>query len=188
LLSQFNLEGIPPAPRGVPQIEVKFDLDANGILSVAAKDLGTGKEQTVRIEQSSGLSEDEINKMKRDATEHAAEDKKKRELVEARNEAESRAYQLEKLIKEQGSKLKDADKTALESAIAKVREKAKGEDAAAIKAAIGELEAASHAMSEALYKSTAGGEAAAADASGTETAASDSADDDAIDAEFEVKS
>jgi molecular chaperone DnaK len=188
LLSQFNLEGIPPAPRGVPQIEVKFDLDANGILSVAAKDLGTGKEQTVKIEQSSGLSEDEINKMKRDASEHAAEDKKKRELVEARNEGESRAYQIEKLIKEQGSKLKDADKAALESAVAKVREKAKGEDAAAIKAATSELEAASHAMSEALYKATAAGEGAAAPAAGAETAAADSADDDAIDAEFEVKS
>jgi molecular chaperone DnaK len=189
LLGQFNLEGIPPAPRGVPQIEVKFDLDANGILSVAAKDLGTGKEQTVRIEQSSGLSEDEIEKMKRDASEHAAEDKKKRELVEARNEAESRAYQLEKLIKEQGDKLKDADKTALESAIAKVREKAKGEDAAAIKAAIGELEAASHAMSEALYKSASAGQTAAAGGSQPSDGASgESADDDAIDAEFEVKS
>jgi molecular chaperone DnaK len=188
LLSQFNLEGIPPAPRGVPQIEVKFDLDANGILSVAAKDLGTGKEQTVRIEQSSGLSEEEIEKMKRDASEHAAEDKKKRELVEARNEGESRAYQIEKLIKEQGSKLKDADKAALESAIAKVREKAKGEDAAAIKAATSELEAAAHAMSEALYKATAAGEAASAGGANTETAATDSADDDAIDAEFEVKS
>jgi molecular chaperone DnaK len=188
LLGQFNLDGIPPAPRGVPQIEVKFDLDANGILSVAAKDLGTGKEQTVRIEQSSGLSEEEIEKMKRDASEHAAEDKKKRELVEARNEAESRAYQLEKLIKEQGDKLKDADKTAIESAIAKVREKAKGEDAAAIKAAIGELEAASHAMSEALYKATAGGGAAPAGDGAAETASTESADDDAIDAEFEVKS
>jgi molecular chaperone DnaK len=188
LLSQFNLEGIPPAPRGVPQIEVKFDLDANGILSVAAKDLGTGKEQTVKIEQSSGLSEEEIEKMKRDASEHAAEDKKKRELVEARNEGESRAYQIEKLIKEQGSKLKDADKAALESAVAKVREKAKGEDAAAIKAATSELEAASHAMSEALYKATAAGEGAAAPGAGAETAATDSADDDAIDAEFEVKS
>jgi molecular chaperone DnaK len=189
LLSQFNLEGIPPAPRGVPQIEVKFDLDANGILSVAAKDLGTGKEQTVKIEQSSGLSQDEIDKMKRDASEHAAEDKKKRELVEARNEGESRAYQIEKLIKEQGSKLKDADKSALESAIAKVREKAKGEDAAAIKAATSELEAASHAMSEALYKaSSTAGEGAAAPGAGTETASTDPADDDAIDAEFEVKS
>jgi len=188
LLGQFNLDGIPPAPRGVPQIEVKFDLDANGILSVAAKDLGTGKEQTVRIEQSSGLSDDEIEKMKRDASEHAAEDKKKRELVEARNEGESRAYQVEKLIKEQGAKLKDADKTALESAIAKVREKAKGEDAAAIKAAVGELEAASHAMSEALYKSTAAGEPASAGGATGEPEPTDSADDDAIDAEFEVKS
>ena len=96
LLGQFNLEGIPPAPRGVPQIEVKFDIDANGILNVSAKDLGTGTEQTVRIEQSSGLSETEIEKMRSDAESHADEDKKKRALVEARNEAESRAYQLEK--------------------------------------------------------------------------------------------
>jgi molecular chaperone DnaK len=188
LLSQFNLEGIPPAPRGVPQIEVKFDLDANGILSVAAKDLGTGKEHNVRIEQSSGLSEEEIAKMTRDASEHAAEDKKKRELVEARNEADSRSYQLEKLIKEQGDKLRDTDKASLEAAIAKVREVAKGEDAAAIKAAVGELEAASHAMSEALYKATAAGEASAPGGATGETPAADSADDDAIDAEFEVKS
>ena len=140
----------------MPQIEVKFDIDANGILNVAAKDLGTGVEQTVRIEQSSGLSETEIEKMRKDAESHADEDKKKRELVEARNEAESRSYQLEKLIKQQGDKLKDSDKTALESAIAKVREAAKGEDADKIKTAIAELEAASHAMSEALYKSAAG--------------------------------
>ncbi len=105
LLGQFNLEGIPPAPRGVPQIEVKFDIDANGILNVSAKDLGTGTEQTVRIEQSSGLSDSEIEKMRRDADSHADEDKKKRAVVEARNEAESRAYQLEKLIKQQGDKL-----------------------------------------------------------------------------------
>ncbi|QEG34804.1 molecular chaperone DnaK [Bythopirellula goksoeyrii] len=192
LLGQFNLEGIPPAPRGVPQVEVKFDLDANGILNVAAKDLGTGKEQTVRIEQSSGLSEEEIEKMKSDASAHAEEDKKKRELVEARNEAESRCYQLEKLIKEQGDKLKDADKQSLEAAISKVREAAKGEDAAAIKTAVGELEAASHAMSEALYKSTtAEGESAPADGGGeasSEGDSADSSDDDAIDAEFEVKS
>ncbi len=188
LLGQFNLEGIPPAPRGVPQIEVKFDLDANGILNVAAKDLGTGKEQTVRIEQSSGLSEEEIERMKSDASAHAEEDKKKRALVEARNEAESRCYQLEKLIKEQGDKLKDADKQSLEAAISKVREAAKEEDAAAIKTAIGELEAASHAMSEALYKaSTAAGESAPADGASGESESSDSADDDAIDAEFEVK-
>ncbi len=190
LLSQFNLEGIPPAPRGVPQIEVKFDIDANGILNVAAKDLGTGVEQTVRIEQSSGLSETEIEKMRKDAESHADEDKKKRALIEARNDAESRCYQLEKLIKQQGDKLKDSDKTALEAAIAKVREAAKGEDAVKIKSAIGELEAASHAMSEALYKSAAGA-APDATADGGAAAAGDgasTADDDAIDAEFEVKS
>ncbi|HEX5471803.1 MAG TPA: molecular chaperone DnaK, partial [Lacipirellulaceae bacterium] len=163
LLGQFNLEGIPPAPRGVPQIEVKFDIDANGILNVSAKDLGTGTEQTVRIEQSSGLSETEIEKMRKDADSHADEDKKKRSLAEARNEGESRAYQLEKLIKQQGDKLKDTDKQALEAAIAKVREAAKQDDPAKIKNAISELEAASHAMSEALYKaaSTAGGGAPA---------------------------
>jgi molecular chaperone DnaK len=190
LLSQFNLEGIPPAPRGVPQIEVKFDIDANGILNVSAKDLGTGVEQTVRIEQSSGLSESEIEKMRKDAESHADEDKKKRALIEARNEAESRSYQLEKLIKQQGDKLKESDKTALESAIAKVREAAKGEDAAKIKSAIGELEAASHAMSEALYKTAAGAApgAGAADGAAAASGGTTSPDDDAIDAEFEVKS
>jgi len=187
LLGQFNLEGIPPAPRGVPQIEVKFDLDADGILNVAAKDLGTGIEQTVKIEQSSGLSEEEIDRMQKDAASHADEDKQKRALVEARNEAESRAYQLEKLIKEQGDNLADGDKSSLEAAIAKVREAAQGEDAGAIKAAIAELEQASHAMSEALYKNTAPA-GADADAATTADAPGDASDDDAIDAEFEVKS
>jgi molecular chaperone DnaK len=190
LLGQFNLEGIPPAPRGVPQIEVKFDIDANGILNVAAKDLGTGTEQTVRIEQSSGLSESEIETMRKDAESHADEDKKKRALAEARNEGESRAYQLEKLIKQQGDKLKESDKSALEAAIAKVREAAKGEDPASIKSAISELEAASHAMSEALYKAASGG--AGAQPGGPQPGPSDGAgggpgEDDVVDAEFEVK-
>ena len=153
LLGQFNLEGIPPAPRGVPQIEVKFDIDANGILNVSAKDLGTGKEQTVRIEQSSGLSEEEIGRMRSDAESHADDDKRKRELVEARNEAESRCYQLEKLMKEHEDKLSDADKQPLEAAIKKTRDMAAGEDAQAIKTAIDELEAASHALSQTLYQS-----------------------------------
>jgi molecular chaperone DnaK len=189
LLGQFNLEGIPPAPRGVPQIEVKFDIDANGILNVSAKDLGTGTEQTVRIEQSSGLSESEIDKMRKDAEMHADEDKRKRSLAEARNEAESRAYQLEKLIKQQGDKLKDSDKSALEAAISKVREAAKGDDVSKIKSAISELEAASHAMSEALYKSaTAGAGAGAAPGAGPDGGATRPADEEeAIDAEFEVK-
>ena len=189
LLGQFNLEGIPPAPRGVPQVEVRFDIDANGILNVSAKDLGTGKEQSVQIEQSSGLSEEEIENMQKDAAAHAEEDKKKRALVEARNEAESRCYQLEKLIKDQGDKLSDADKGPLEAAITKVREAAQGEDADVIKSAIAELETASHAMSEALYKSSASPEeaATATDSSG-ESSDEGSSDDDAIDAEFEVKS
>src|SRR4029079_16457159 len=110
LLGQFNLEGLPPAPRGLPQIEVKFDIDANGILNVAAKELGTGKEQTERIEQSSGLTEAEIQKMRKDAELHHEEDKKRRRLAEQRNQADSMAYQVEKLIKENADKLKDTDK------------------------------------------------------------------------------
>jgi molecular chaperone DnaK len=191
LLGQFNLEGIPPAPRGVPQIEVKFDIDANGILNVSAKDLGTGTEQTVRIEQSSGLSDTEIDKMRRDAESHADEDKKKRALAEARNEAESRAYQLEKLIKQQGDKLRDTDKQSLEGAIAKVREVAKGDDVNSIRSAISELEAASHAMSEALYKSAAspgaGPDAGGPHPGSTDGASTGAGEDDVVDAEFEVK-
>ncbi|WP_261342292.1 molecular chaperone DnaK [Botrimarina mediterranea] len=183
MLGQFNLEGVPPAPRGVPQIEVKFDIDANGILSVAAKDLGTGKEQTVTIEQSSGLSDEEIERMKKDGEAHAAEDKKKRELVEARNSGEALAYSVEKTLKEQGDKVKDTDRAPIEAAIAKVREAAKTDDLSAIKSATDALQQASHAMSEAMYKAAAGGAAGA-------TAAADAtpaAEDDAIDAEFEVK-
>jgi molecular chaperone DnaK len=169
----------------VPQIEVKFDIDANGILNVAAKDLGTGKEQTVRIEQSSGLSDDEIKRMQQDAAAHAEEDKRKRELIEARNNAESMVYQLEKTVKQSGDKLKESDKQALEAAMARVREEAKGEDVAAIKSAVSDLEAASHAMSEALYKAAAPGAAPAAEDG---AAAGGAKDEDAIDAEFEVKS
>ncbi len=186
LLGEFNLEGIPPAPRGVPQIEVKFDLDANGILNVSAKDLGTGTEQTVKIEQSSGLSEDEIKKMQEDAAAHADEDKKKRELVEARNKADSLAYQVEKTLKENADKIGDSDKGPIEAAIAKVRDTAKGEDPDAINSAVSELEAASHAMSEAMYKSAATEAETGAGEAGEQPAGA-TADDDAIDAEFEVK-
>jgi len=195
LLGEFNLEGIPPAPRGVPQIEVKFDIDANGILNVSAKDLGTGTEQTVRIEQSSGLSDDEIEKMQADAEAHAEEDKKQRELAEARNQADSMCFQLEKLMKEHEDKLSDADKSAVNQAIEKTREAAKSDDTATIKSAIEELEQASHALSKNLYEATgaqAGGPQAAAGAAtgAPEAAAGGEAaggDDDAIDAEFEVK-
>jgi len=181
LLGQFNLEGIPPAPRGMPQIEVKFDLDANGILNVAAKDLGTGKQHTVRIEQSSGLDKSEIEKMQRDAEAHAEDDKQKRSLAEARNQAESMCFQLEKIMKEHKDKLKATDRGPVEAAITKTRETAKGENVDAIKAAISELEAASHAMSKTLYEA---GATPGAQPAGGETK---KPEDDAIDAEFEVK-
>ncbi len=188
LLGQFNLEGIPPAPRGLPQIEVKFDIDANGILSVAAKDMGTGKEQTVRIEQSSGLSDSEIDRMQKDAESHATEDKRKRELAELRNQADSMCFQLEKTMKEQAAKLQDKDRAPLEAAINKAREVAKGENVEAIKSAVNELEQASHAFSKTLYDSGARGSAGPESASGgSDGGRPKSPDDDAIDAEFEVK-
>jgi molecular chaperone DnaK len=186
LLGQFNLEGIGAAPRGVPQIEVKFDIDANGILKVSAKDMGTGKEQSVRIEQSSGLSEKQIDEMRREAESHADEDKRKRALAEARNEADSRVYQLEKLMKEHAGDLKDSDKQPLEAAIKRTRDAAAGSDVAAIKSAISDLEAASHAFSKVLHESA--GKSAAGDAAGAGAGAKPAGgDDDVIDAEFEVK-
>jgi molecular chaperone DnaK len=192
LLGQFNLDGVPPAPRGMPQIEVKFDIDANGILNVSAKDLGTGKEQKVRIEQSSGLNDAEIKRMQRDAEEHAAEDKKKRELAELHNQAESMTFQLEKLMKEHKDKLSEADRSALEAAIKKTRDVASSGDADRIKAALAELEQASHAVSKAMYESASRAQAAGPAPGGPEgatasAAASGKGPDDAIDAEFEVK-
>jgi molecular chaperone DnaK len=186
LLGQFNLEGIPPAPRGTPQVEVKFDIDANGILSVNAKDLGSNKEQSVTIEQSSGLNEEEIEKMRKDAELHAEEDKQKQRLAEVRNRSEALCFQTEKLIKENDEKLSDADKAPLEAAIAKAREAAKGEDADAVQSAHDALEQASHALSKVLYESQAA-DAAGGDQAGSEPAGAAAASDDTIDAEFEVK-
>ena len=191
LLGEFNLEGIPPAPRGMPQIEVKFDIDQNGMLNVSARDVGTGTEQTVRIEQSSGISEEEIQRMRKDAEENASDDKRKRELADLRNQAESMCFQLEKLIKDNEEKVTETDREPLEKSIEKTREAAQGEDVEAIKSAISELEAASHAVSKVLYEGADAGDpvaAAAAAAAGAETASTEEAtDDDAIDAEFEVK-
>jgi molecular chaperone DnaK len=182
LLGKFDLTGLPPAPRGVPQIEVKFDIDQNGILNVSAKDLGTGKEAKVSIKESSGLSKDEISRMQSDAESHAEEDRRKFELASARNEGENMCYQLEKMMKEHSEKLKDSDKAPLEAAMKKVRDAAEGEDVAAIKSAVKELEAASHALSKLMYEK-AGATAEAGSPSGT----GKSDGDDAIDAEFEVK-
>ncbi len=192
LLGMFNLEGIPPAPRGVPQIEVTFDIDANGILHVSAKDLGTGKEQKVRIEQSAGLSKDEIERMRREADSHAEEDRRKRELAELRNKADNLCWQTEKLLKENESKLGESDRQAIQRAIEKTRGAAKSDSADNIKSAIAEMEAAVHAFSKTLYERAtagAGAGASAAQASGAspDPASAKGKDDDTIDAEFEVK-
>ncbi len=187
LLGQFNLEGIPPAPRGLPQIEVKFDIDANGILNVSAKDRGTAKEASVRIEQSAGLDDSEIQRMQTDAESHAEADKRKRDLAEARNQAEQMCYQLEKMMKEHKAKLTDADRGPLTQAIEKVRAAAKGEEVDAIRSALNDLEQASHAFSKMLYEHA----QPAGDTTGPggQSAAGSSEEaDDAIDAEFEVKS
>jgi len=151
-LGRFDLVGIPPAPRGVPQIEVTFDIDANGIVHVSAKDLGTGKEQKIRIESSSGLNEEEIKKMVRDAEEHSAEDKKTRELIEARNEADSFIYSLEKMLKENADKVEPAEKQAIETEIAALRSAMESDSVSAIKEAKGRLEQASHKFAERMYQ------------------------------------
>ncbi len=182
LLDQFNLEGIPPAPRGVPQIEVGFDIDVNGILSVSAVDKATSKEHKVTIQQSSGLSDDEIDKMRKDADAHAAEDKQKRELAQARNQAEHLVYATEKTIKEHAEKLDEGSKSAIESAMTQVKQANSGTDVAAIKSAMENLEQASHALSKHMYEAA---QAAAEQPEPASTASSD--DDNVIDAEFEKK-
>jgi molecular chaperone DnaK len=187
VLDQFDLQGIPPAPRGMPQIEVKFDIDANGILNVSAKDKGTGKEASVQIKQSSGLSTEEIERMRKEAEANAADDKRKVELATARNEAEHQAYALEKMIKEQGEKLSAGDKEPLEKAIAKVRETAKGDNPETIKSAVNELEQVAHAFAKTLYSQPGAEGGPASDADAGPTAGGQKPGDDAIDAEFEVK-
>jgi len=154
-IGKFHLTDLPPAPRGVPQIEVTFDIDANGILHVNAKDLGTGKEQKITITASSGLSKDEIEKMRRDAEAHADEDKAKREEVETRNEADSAVYRSEKMLKDTGDKISGDDKAKIEKAAADVKEALKGSDSAAIKSAAEKLNEAWQAVSAELYKSAA---------------------------------
>jgi molecular chaperone DnaK len=154
-IGKFHLTDIPPAPRGMPQIEVTFDIDANGILHVSAKDLGTGKEQKITITASSGLSKDEIEKMRKDAEAHAEEDKQQRESIEARNEADNAVYRSEKMLKDNADKISAAEKSKIESAVASVKEALKGEDVAAIKAASEKLNEAWQAASAELYKAAA---------------------------------
>jgi molecular chaperone DnaK len=186
LLGEFNLEGIPSAPRGVPQIEVKFDIDQNGILNVSARELGSGKEASVKIEQSSGLSKSEIENMQKDAEEHAEDDRRAFELAEARNKGQHLIYQLEKQMTENADKLSDSDRQPLNTAIEKLRKATEETNAEAIKSATSELEQAAQAFGKILYEK-AGSAASAGSAGSEQAAASGSADDDAIDAEFEVK-
>jgi molecular chaperone DnaK len=193
LLGQFNLEGIPPAARGTPQIEVTFDIDANGILHVSAKDLGTGKEQKIRIESSSGLSQSEVDKMRREADTHADEDKRKRELIDARIQADQMVWQMEKLLKDNADKIGESDKAPIQAAIEKAKHAAKGDDANAIKQAVNDLQQASHAMAQHLYRqqgpgaTEAGPQGAGAGPQGPAGDGTGKGKDDVIDAEFEVK-
>ena len=151
-LGRFQLVGLPPAPRGVPQIEVAFDIDANGIVNVSAKDVATGKEQKITIAGSSGLNKDDVDRMVKDAEAHAAEDKTRRELIDARNHADSLTYSVEKTVNENRDRLPAADVSRIENAVTALREAAKGDDLAAIRRANDDLQTASHAMAEQLYK------------------------------------
>jgi molecular chaperone DnaK len=154
LLGQFDLIGIPPAPRGMPQVEVTFDIDANGIVNVHAKDLGTNKEQSIRITASSGLTEDEIKRMVRDAESHADEDKRKRAAIEARNKLDNLIYTTEKSLKEYGGDMDAAAKQSIEDAIAAAKSKLESQDPAELNSAAETLASASHKLAEAMYSKT----------------------------------
>jgi molecular chaperone DnaK len=187
-LGRFELVGIPPAPRGVPQIEVAFDIDANGIVNVSAKDTATGKEQSIQITASSGLSEEEIDKLIKDAELHAEDDKKKRELVEARNSADALIYSTEKSIKDLGDKIDAETKSKVETTIEPLKKAMEGEDAEEIKRLSEELTQASHKLAEAMYQQASQADAqeqAGAEATGQEQPGASAPDEDVVDADFE---
>jgi len=189
-LGRFNLTGIPPAPRGMPQIEVSFNIDSNGILNVSAKDMATGKEQSIEIKDSSGLSEQEIERMRKDAEAHAEDDKKRREVVDLKNQGDQLAYQMEKMLKEQGEKVSGEDRSNIESAIGRLREALKGDDAQAIQRAMDGLNEASHKVAQQMYESagaTPGAAPGPEAAPGAERPAGEKGDEDVIDAEYDVK-
>ncbi|MDM8008036.1 MAG: molecular chaperone DnaK [Phycisphaerae bacterium] len=190
-LGRFNLTGIPPAPRGIPQIEVTFDIDANGILNVSAKDLGTGKAQSIRIEGSSGLNKAEIERMRREAEEHAAEDQSRRELIEVRNQADNLIYQTERTLKEHGDKVPANERGNVEAAVNQLKEAMKGDDKSAIQRAIEQVATSSQTIGKIIYEEvtrkagSAAGQGAPAGAAAGES--SQAKADDVIDAEFEEK-
>ncbi|WP_349358957.1 molecular chaperone DnaK [Stappia sp.] len=182
MLGQFDLVGIPPAPRGVPQVEVTFDIDANGIVNVSAKDKGTGKEQQIRIQASGGLSDEDIEKMVKDAEAHADEDKKRKELVEARNQGEALVHSTEKSLKDYGDKVSAEDKGAIEAAVADLKSALEGDDLEGIKAKTQALAEVSMKLGEAMYQSAQAEEAAGAEGGAGEEPKKD---DDVVDADFE---
>jgi molecular chaperone DnaK len=176
MLGQFDLVGLPPAPRGVPQVEVTFDIDANGIVSVTAKDKATNKEQQIRIQASGGLSDKDIEKMVKEAESHAADDKKRRALAEARNHGDALVHTTEKALSEHGSKIDTAERTAIENAMAAIKEAVKGDDVDDIQAKTQALAQASMKLGEAMYKAQAG--------EGGEAEGGPKPDDNVVDAEF----
>jgi molecular chaperone DnaK len=191
LLGNFQLVGIPPAPRGIPQIEVSFDIDANGIVHVSAKDLGTGKEQKIKIESSSGLNDDDIDRMVKEAESHADEDKKHRELIDLRNQADQLVYQTEKTLKEHGDKIPDGEKKTIEEAVKALNAVKDSEDVAEIKAKMEALTQASHKLAEAMYKEAQAQQQTQpqpeTETAGAETAEGQEgkADENVVDADFE---
>jgi len=190
-LGRFDLIGIPAAPRGIPQIEVTFDIDANGIVHVSAKDLATGKEQKIRIESSSGLSDSDIDKMLKDAEAHAKDDQEKKKSIEVRNNADAMAYSTEKMMRENADKISDSDKAAVEAAIAEVRKALEGSDVAAIESAVKNLEQASHTMAQAMYEAASKAQQASAGPGPEAAAAGDGGkasgeDEHPVDADFTV--
>ncbi|MBF0136764.1 MAG: Hsp70 family protein [Magnetococcales bacterium] len=186
LLGQFNLEGIAPAPRGMPQIEVTFDIDANGLVQVSAKDLGTGKEQSIRIEASGGLTEEEINRMVRDAKAHATEDSRKRKLIDARNHADSLVYTTEKSLKEHGDKVDEMTKKAIKTALDELKGVMNGDNAEVIEAKIQVLMEASMKLGETIYRNSAAQGATNNTSCGTGSCSTGTRHDDVVvDAEYE---
>ena len=183
-LGKFHLDGIPPAPRGVPQVEVTFDIDANGIVHVSAKDKASNKEQSIRIEAGGGMSEEDIQSMVDDAKANEAEDKEKKEGVDVRNQADSLCYQVERSLKDYGDKIDASEKSDIEAKLKGTRDALEADDTAQIKAAMEALTQASHKLAEQMYKQEGGAEGAQPEASGPEAGAPP-ADDNVVDAEFE---
>jgi molecular chaperone DnaK len=183
-LGRFQLVGLPPAPRGVPQIEVAFDIDANGIVNVTAKDTATGKEQKITISGSSGLSKDEVDRMVKDAQSHESEDKARRDIIDARNQADSLAYQVEKTVNENRTKIAVGELSTIEAAIAEVRRVAQTDDLAAIRKATDDLQRASHAIAEQLYKGSQGSQGSTGSGGSQESPDAGVKDGEVVDAEY----